>query len=137
MDTVDQTIDEEENPKTAIVELIVKATVAGGDFTLAQRKAENPEPEPEPSQIATPPPIAGPGPVVCDDSSGDDDEQGIIKVKFGAEDLGPLGIDFKEVSIKSCNPSGMGQFRAGRPLSAGMILRAVNGVPADRLAFNA
>jgi hypothetical protein len=31
----------------------------------------------------------------------------------------------------------MGQFRAGRPLEAGMILRAINGVPADRLAFNA
>ena len=88
-------------------------------------------------QIAAPPPIAGPGPVVCDDSSGDDDELGIVKVKFGAEDQGPLGIDFKEVSIKSCNPSGMGQFRAGRPLEAGMILRAINGVPADRLAFNA
>jgi hypothetical protein len=88
-------------------------------------------------QIAAPPPIAGPGPVVCDDSSGDDDEAGIVKVKFGAEDQGPLGIDFKEVSIKSCNPSGMGQFRAGRPLEVGMILRAINGVPADRLAFNA
>ena len=88
-------------------------------------------------QIAAPPPIQGPGPVVCDDSSGDDDELGIVKVKFGAEDQGPLGIEFKEVSIKSCNPSGMGQFRAGRPLEAGMVLRAINGVPADRLAFNA
>ena len=81
--------------------------------------------------------IAGPGPVRCDGSSSDDDEQGIVKVKFGAEDQGPLGIEFKEVSIKSSNPGGMGQFRAGRPLEAGMILRAINGVPADRLAFNA
>ena len=76
-------------------------------------------------------------PVVCDDSSGDDDELGIVKVKFGADDQGPLGIEFKEISIKRCNPSGIGQFRAGRPLEAGMILRAINGVPADRLAFNA
>jgi len=83
------------------------------------------------------PMIAGPGPVRCDGSSSDDDELGIVKVKFGAEDQGPLGIEFKEVSIKSCNPGGMGQFRAGRPLEAGMILRAINGVPADRLAFNA
>ena len=83
------------------------------------------------------PMIAGPGPVRCDGSSSDDDEQGIVKVKFGAEDQGPLGIEFKEVSIRSCNPAGMGQFRAGRPLEPGMILRAINGVPADRLAFNA
>ena len=89
----------------------------------------------QPPQIAAPPTIAGPGPVRCDGSSSDDDEQGIVKVKFGAEDQGPLGIEFKEVSIKSCNPAGMGQFRAGRPLEAGMILRAINGVPADRLAF--
>ena len=90
-----------------------------------------------PPQIAGPPAIAGPGPVRCDGSSSDDDELGIVKVKFGAEDQGPLGIEFKEVSIRSCNPGGMGQFRAGRPLEAGMILRAINGVPADRLAFNA
>ena len=64
-------------------------------------------------------------------------DEGMVEVKFGAEDQGPLGIEFKEVSIKSCNPGGMGQFRAGRPLEAGMILRAINGVPADRLAFNA
>ena len=76
-------------------------------------------------------------PVACDDSSGDDDELGIVKVKFGAEDRGPLGIEFKEISIKRCNPTGMGQFRAGRPLEAGMILRAINSKPADRLAFNA
>ena len=75
--------------------------------------------------------------MVCDDSSGDDDELGIVKVKFGAEDQGPLGIEFKEVSIKTVNPSGMGQYRAGRPLESGMVLRAINGVPADRLAFNA
>ena len=87
--------------------------------------------------IGGPPMIAGPGPVRCDGSSSDDDEQGIVKVKFGAEDQGPLGIEFKEVSIKSCDPGGMGQFRAGRPLEAGMVLRAINGVPADRLAFNA
>ena len=59
-----------------------------------------------------------------------------LRAAFGGRQ-GPLGIEFKEVSIKSCNPSGMGQFRAGRPLEAGMILRAINGVPADRLAFNA
>ena len=83
----------------------------------------------QPPQIAAPPTIAGPGPVRCDGSSSDDDEQGIVKVKFGAEDQGPLGIEFKEVSIKSCNPGGMGQFRAGRPLEAGMILRTVPKVP--------
>ena len=44
-----------------------------------------------------PPPIAGPGPVVCDNSSGDDDEQGIVKVKFGADlttDQGFNGVVF-------------------------------------------
>eukprot|EP01043_Picozoa_sp_COSAG02_P014439 COSAG02_NODE_595_length_19813_cov_12.215380_17_plen_350_part_00 len=85
--------------------------------------------------VPPPPPIQGP--VVCDDSSGDDDELGIVKVKCGAEDHGPLGIVFQEVSIKSVDPSGMGQFRAGRPLERGMLLRAINDVPADRLAFNA
>ena len=100
------------------------------------RPAEEVFSEP-PAGLGGPPMIAGPGPVRCDGSSSDDDEQGIVKVKFGAEDEGPLGIEFKEVSIKSCNPGGMGQFRAGRPLEAGMILRAINGVPADRLAFNA
>ena len=78
-----------------------------------------------------------PGPVVCDDSSSDDDDLGIIKVKLGPEDQGPLGIDFKQISIESFNPSGLGQFRAGRPLEAGMILRAVNSVAADRLAYDA
>ena len=90
-------------------------------------------------QVATlPPPLThGPGPVVCDDSSGDDDELGIVKVKFGADDQGSLGIEFKEISIKTVNSSGMGQYRAAKTLESGMILRAINGVPADRLAFNA
>eukprot|EP01043_Picozoa_sp_COSAG02_P014440 COSAG02_NODE_595_length_19813_cov_12.215380_18_plen_210_part_00 len=93
--------------------------------------------EPQFAVVPPPPPIQGPGPVVCGDSSGDDDELGIVKVKCGAEDHGPLGIVFQEVSIKSVDPSGMGQFRAGRPLERGMLLRAINDVPADRLAFNA
>ena len=114
-----------------------------------------PEPEPEPEDGTAddaqhlpshkqqvlptmPPPLThGPGPVVCDDSSGDDDELGIVKVKFGADDQGPLGIEFKEISIKTVNSSGMGQYRAAKTLESGMILRAINGVSVDRLAFNA
>ena len=92
------------------------------------------------TQIALPPgagAVHGPGPVQCDDSSDDDEERGIYKVKFGADDTGALGISFKEVSIKTVNPSGMGQYRARRTLEPGMVLRAINGVPADRLAYNA
>jgi hypothetical protein len=44
MATVEQTIDEAENPKTAIVELIVKATVAGGDFTQKDAAANKTRP---------------------------------------------------------------------------------------------
>ena len=84
-----------------------------------------------------PPSIPGGGAVHCDDSSGDDIEQGIVKVKLGAEDHGQLGIEFKPVCIRSFNPAGMGQFRAGRPLEVGMELSQVNGVPVSRLAYNA
>lgn len=45
-------------------------------------------------------PIHPRGPVQCDDSSDDDDERGILKVKFGADDTGSLGIKFKEVSVR-------------------------------------
>jgi hypothetical protein len=82
-------------------------------------------------------PVHGPGPVQCDDSSEDDEEAGIYKVKFGADDTGNLGIKFREVSIESVKPEGMGQYRARRTLEPGFILKAINGVPADRLAYNA
>jgi len=82
-------------------------------------------------------PIHGPGPVQCDDSSDDDEERGIYKVKFGADDTGNLGIKFREVSIESVKPEGMGQYRARRTLEPGFVLKAINGVPADRLAYNA
>ena len=75
--------------------------------------------------------------MVCDDSSGDDDDLGIVKVKLGAEDAGSLGIEFQEISIRSVNPTGMAQSRAARPLVPGMVLRAINGVPVERLAYNA
>jgi hypothetical protein len=115
---------------------------AGGDIArMDVVEGVPPEPEPEPEPEPKPEhPRGGPGvgrPVACDDSSSDDDELGIVKVKLGTEDYDPLGIEFQEVSIKSVNSSGMAQLRAGRPLEAGMILRAINGVPADRLAFSA
>ena len=89
--------------------------------------------------IAVPgaPAIHGPGPVQCDDSSDDDEERGIYKVKLGADDTGNLGIKFREISIESVQPEGLGQYRAQRTLEPGFVLKAINGVPADRLAYNA
>eukprot|EP01047_Picozoa_sp_COSAG01_P023315 COSAG01_NODE_1406_length_10435_cov_24.133017_14_plen_377_part_01 len=72
------------------------------------------------------PQVEGGGPVRCDDSSDDDEEAGICHVKFGAEDQGQLGIEFKEVSIKSVDPQGMGQLRCAYRLEPGMVLQAVN-----------
>jgi hypothetical protein len=92
----------------------LKKKLDAGAQTYASTDATEPEPEPEPeprgdlreladlvAEFAGLEPLVA-GPVVCDDSSGDDDEAGIVKVKFGAEDQGPLGINFKEISIKSC-----------------------------------
>eukprot|EP01045_Picozoa_sp_COSAG04_P004934 COSAG04_NODE_222_length_19676_cov_26.070991_9_plen_725_part_00 len=83
------------------------------------------------------PQAEGGGPVRCDDSSDDDEEQGICHVRYSAEDQGQLGIEFKEVSIKSVDPQGVGQLRCAHSLEPGMVLRAINGVPAERLAYNA
>jgi hypothetical protein len=54
----------------------------------------------------------GPGPVQCDDSSDDDEAQGLFYVKLGATDTGNLGITLRPVSIESVNPTGLAQYRS-------------------------
>jgi hypothetical protein len=61
----------------------------------------------------------------------------IVKVELGAEDSGSLGIEFRHISIASFDPDGLGQHRAAAGLEAGMILRTINDVPAERLPYSA
>ena len=99
---------------------------------------------------ALPPPIgaggdAPRGPVSCGDSSGDDEESGIVKIKLGTDDVGVLGITLVELpqptltswmcAIATVEPNGLAQFRCASPLDLGMVLCYINGVAAERLTF--
>ena len=52
-------------------------------------------------------------------------------------DTGSLGIQFQQVSISSVQDDGLGQYRCNQILRPDMKLVSINGVPADRLAYNA
>ena len=81
---------------------------------------------------------AGPHPrgaVACDESSDDDDERGIVKVKFGADDMMPLGITFLPISIRSVDPEGLAQSCVTQPLQPGMVLQSINGASAASLNY--
>ena len=55
----------------------------------------------------------------------------------GADDAGDLGLTLREISIASVDPEGLAQYRSRVALRPGMVLRAINGVPVARLAYDA
>ena len=82
-------------------------------------------------------PGPGPGPVICDDSSDDDEIMGTCVVKYGAEDTDALGITLEMVCIRDVDPAGLAQQRCAQPLQPGMVLHSINDIPAEKLSYNA
>ena len=61
-----------------------------------------------------------------------------VSLAFGAGNCGRLGLRFREIAIEEVEPNGAAdQHVSSLALRPGMVLRSINGLRADQLAYNA
>ena len=58
-----------------------------------------------------------------------------IRIAIGDDETGSLGIVFTPVSIMTVCHGGLAQRCCSQPLAAGMVLREINGVPAEFVPY--